>query len=495
MPRRPNEVVWGAALPEKIPLSAALMEGFVTLYLLERFDNPQPIPELHRSIWELFCLPDRLVSIAAPRGHAKSSAGTHAFTLASILFGASDHVLIIGATEGMASDHLKDISIELRENETIVEQFRVKLLVDNETEIIGSTQGRMFRILAKGAAQKVRGIKWRHKRPNLIMIDDMEDDEAVMNVERRIKLREWVDDAVLPVGGDNCKIRALGTILHFDSWLEKTMDSRSWISKRFSAHESFDDFRGILWPEKFPESRLREIQKLYLESHNPSGYSQEYLNFPIADMDSYFRRSDMVPMKYEDKQSPKRFYVGVDFAISKADRSNQTAMVIGGVDSENFIHIVDCHAGRWDSLEIIDEMFRVEKRWKPDVWILEQGIIEKSLGPVIDAEMRRRGTFLDIVTMAPTKDKMSRAQAIRMRMRGHSVKFDKEGEWYPAFEQEILQFPRSGKDDRVDAIAWLGLFVDDMQSSHTAKELWEMERDEELEESVGDEGRNETTGY
>lgn len=497
MPRLAKQLAVAGLNVERIKLTPSLMEGFVTLYLLDRFDSPQPIPNLHRKIWDMFCSDDRLVAIAAPRGHAKSSAGTLAFCLASILFGAQDFVLLIGATEQLGSDQLKDISSELRENEAITDQFKVKLVVDNETEVIGTVGGRMFKIVAKGAQQKVRGIKWRHKRPGLILIDDLEEDEAVQNIERRIKLREWVDNAVLPLGSDNCIIRAVGTILHFDSWLERciSMDKSPWVTARFKAHEDFDDFSNILWPEKFTEERLRAIRNVFVSNYNPSGYSQEYLSHPIAELDSFFRRDDFTPMTQEDLGSPKNFYVGVDFAISKADRANQTAMVIGGVDPNNFLHIVDVRCGRWDSLEIIDEMFRIQQQYKPQLWILEQGMLEKSLGPVINFEMVRRGIFFQIVTVAPTKDKLTRAQGIKLRMRARGVKFNKAEDWYTPYEMEMLQFPRSGKDDRVDATAWLGLYLDDLQGSLTVKDLAELEWEEEMANSEREDGRNEITGY
>jgi predicted phage terminase large subunit-like protein len=497
MPRLAKNLAVAGLSVERIPLTPALMEGFVTLYLLDRFDSPHPIPNLHRIIWRMFCASDPLVAIAAPRGHAKSSAGTLAFCLASVCFGAQDFVLIIGATEQLASDQLKDIGSELRENDALVSQFKITLVVDNDTEIIGTIGGRMFKLMAKGAQQKVRGVKWRHKRPGLILIDDMEEDEAVLNVERRIKLREWVDNAVIPLGSDACIIRAVGTIMHFDSWLERCISVKDspWVTARFRAHQDFDDFSNILWPEKFTEKRLRMLRDIFIANNNPSGYSQEYLSHPIAEMDSFFRRDDFTPMEDKDRKSPKNFYIGVDFAISKADRANKTAMVVGGMDPENFLNIVDVRTGRWDSLEIIDEMFKLERLYKPQFWIIEKGTLEKSLGPIINFEMIRRGIFMNIQTFPPTKDKQTRAQGIKMRMRARGVRFDKEAEWYPGYEMEMMQFPRSGKDDQVDATAWLGFYLDEMQGSLSVKDLAQLEWEEEMADSEEENGKNEVTGY
>jgi hypothetical protein len=45
--------------------------------------------------------------------------------------------------------------------------------------------GHRFRIIAKGAEQRIRGRLWKGKRPNLLVCDDMEDDEQVENADRR----------------------------------------------------------------------------------------------------------------------------------------------------------------------------------------------------------------------------------------------------------------------------------------------------------------------
>jgi predicted phage terminase large subunit-like protein len=494
MPRKPDIKEWPFTSKERVQLTPALLEGFVSIYLMDRLDNPQPIPDLHREIWRMFCLPDPLVALAAPRGHAKSTAGTHTCGLCSVLFGAEDHVLILSATESMASDHLKDIASELEENEGIVKQFNVRLTVNNGTEIIGYVGGRIFRVIAKGAEQRVRGIKWRHKRPGLILIDDLEEDEAVMNEERRIKLREWVQNAVMPLGSDKCHIRAWGTILHFDSWLERTMHSKVWVTKRFSAHKDFDDFSNILWPEKFPETRLRAIRQTYLDDNNPSGYAQEYLNWPIAKQDAYFLESDFIPMEAEDHLAPKNYYVGGDFAISKKDRANCTSFTIGGVCSKNLLHIVDNHTDRLDSLQIVDKMFEIHDLWHPECWFLEKGMIEESIGPFLTMEMIRRGKFLHIILMQPVQDKPSRARSLQARMRAGGTRWDDRATWYPPMKMELMQFPRSGKDDRTDSAAWLGRGITDMQEALTPLELMQIQADEE-ERAYLDQGRNKTTGY
>lgn len=481
---------------KSVKLTPALIEGFSETYLVETFDGAYEIPDFHRNLWGLECSERRYVAIAAPRGHAKSTAGTYTFAIASTLFGVDDHVLVISATEDLAAGHLLNIRTQLAENEALIQDFEIEILKDNTTELIFSTHGRLCRVIARGAEQKLRGMNWRNKRPSLILCDDMEDDEMVMNEERRDKVKKWFRNALLPIGSDGARFRVFGTILHLDSLLESLLNSKSWFGKRFKAHRDFDDFMDILWPEKFSFARLFEIRQVYIDMEDASGYSQEYLCEPIAEKDAYFKRSYFPPMGEDDYKKPMLFYAAVDFAISKTKQSDRTAMVVAGVDSDGMMYIVDAWVERGDGIEIMEQLFIFQKKYKLQFWVFEAGQIEKSLGPFINQEMMKRNVILNIMTVRPTEKKIVRARSIQKRMQIGGVRFDWEGEWFVELRQECLNFPRAEHDDRVDALAYIGLHLDKLSASPTEKEIGEEEYEEEKRKSgVVDEGRSVMTGY
>ena len=70
-------------------LTAQLLEGFVSSVLFKRFDDAAGIPDFHRELWTYACSKGKYVAIAAPRGHAKSTAGTLAYVLTAVLFRAA----------------------------------------------------------------------------------------------------------------------------------------------------------------------------------------------------------------------------------------------------------------------------------------------------------------------------------------------------------------------------------------------------------------------
>jgi hypothetical protein len=264
------------------------IEGLTLGLLAAKYDNPKPIPEFHKEMWDLCCSSAKKVAIAAPRGHAKSTAITHAFILGMMLYRAKNFCLLVSDTEGQAAEFLADIKAELEDNETLRETFKIKHLIKStETNIICEcTDGHRFRITAKGSEQKVRGLKWRGKRPDLIVGDDLENDEIVMNPERREKFRRWLMNALIPCGSDTCSIRIVGTVLHLDSMLQRILEDETWETLFYEAEDG--NFKNMLWPEQYSEERLREIYSAYKAQNDTEGYSQEYRNRPVAIEDAFF---------------------------------------------------------------------------------------------------------------------------------------------------------------------------------------------------------------
>lgn len=470
--------------------------GFSAAVLGRSFDDPKPTPEFHKEMWDYCCSDHSRVAICAPRGHAKSTAVTFVYVLAMVLFRVNDYVMIVSDTESQAKEFLHNINQELKDNEDLREIFGVERFIrDNETDIIVQFRdGTQFRIIAKGSEQKLRGMLWRHKRPNLIVCDDLENDEIVMNEDRREKFRKWFFNALIPTLADKGKIRIVGTILHLDSLLERLLNDDTWLSKRYRAHN--EDFSEILWPEKFTAEDLKKIRRSFVNQGMPDGYSQEYLNYPIDTDTAFFRAEDMLEADEDLLRLHGEHYIGVDLAISEKDRSAFTAMIVAKRIHDGRVIVVDVNKGRWDSKDIIDNLFALAQRYDPALVIMESEKVEKSLGPFIQEEMIRRGVFFNIERQTPTADKWQRARPIQAMMRAGQVYFRKDTEWYPDLENELLKFPKYTYQDQVDALSWIGVVLNKITEGMTEEEEAEEEYLEELEESVDIyEMINPITGY
>lgn len=503
-------------------LTAEVVYGFSQWVLASRFDSPKPTPAFHMDLWRLCCSDHKYVAVAAPRGHAKSTSVTLAYLLAAVLFRSKKYAIIISDTEGQAKDFLQNIIIELKENDILREQFKISHFhKDNEADIIVvmGEDNHKFRILAKGSGQRIRGRLWAGTRPDLIIGDDLENDDIVSSTERRDKFRLWFYNAVLPSLSDTGEIRIVGTILHTDSLLERLMPKEDkkngiklintpladytdekapmWKSVRFRAHGP--DFSPLLWPERFTPEFFRKLKAEYTKQGFPEGYSQEYLNYPIDESTSYFRVAYMKSMEEKHWKQNLIYYVGGDFAISKATKADYTALVIVGVNSDGEMFVVDSRRGRWDTFEIVQEIINIQQSYKPALFVFEKGSIWSAVEPVLLKETYKPGRTLNVnYTLASaTHDKTVKARPLQHRMRAGMMYFDKDAYWFPEFETELVRFPKAQHDDQVDALGHVCSKILELQDAPTDTEL-EEEEFQEFNKSlrlISGGGRSTWSGY
>lgn len=511
-----------------VKLNADLIYGFAAGLLSKGFDEPAPTPDCHREWWDMCCSPYKRVAIAAPRGHAKSTAITKCFTLAAVLFRTADYVLVVSDTYNQACLFLGEIKRELLQNEDLIGLFDLKkdengetlLDMDRENDIIVSfNDGHQFRITALGSEQKVRGLLWNGRRPNLIVGDDLENDEIVMNPERRDKFKQWVQNALLPCLSERGKIRVVGTILHLGSFLESTMPRDAsensvhsdlcvkmvrpmdgWFSARYAAHGPDGKWDKILWPVKWTQERLGEIQSFYERQGNPEGYYQEYLNRPIDPKHSLFKEDDFGEMTQQDwEQTFQHFptYLSCDLAFSTKEKRDWCVFGVGSTDPSGMLHIRHVVRERMDSRQVVETIIRLKQVYKFDILLIGKGTLEKAIGPYLRDELYKRGQFLHIEAIPEVVDKRQRCQSIRARMRAGGVKFDKRKHWFSELKAELLQFDRGQHDDQVDMMSLFGLYLNQIQEAPTPKEIEQQEwyEREALFEKDLDLGRGEITGY
>lgn len=496
-------------------LTAEVVAGFSSSLLQKNFDKAVESPSCHFEWWKMFCSPYKQVAIAAPRGHAKSTACTLTYMLACLVFREREYALLISDTLTQATQFLADLKKELADNEQIVNLFGIKTFTkDAEDDVIVLCEdGHQFRVTARGSLQALRGLKWNNKRPDLIICDDLENDEIVMNPDRREKFKRWFYGALIPCKASHGIIRIVGTILHEDSRLNRLMPKEfdkwtkrdalktwsekkgAWLSVKYRAHN--EDFTSILWPQKYDKEWFLEKKQEYFEEGIPDVYSQEFLNEPIDDSIAFFKRGDFLSIHKEDRAARLNYYITADLAISDKQTADYTVFVIAGVDENKTLQVRNVIRDRMDGREIVDTIISLEKTYKPELFGIEEMQVQKAIGPFLREEMVRTGVFPNIHLLKHNgKDKMSRARSMQARLRSRTVKFDKNGDWYPSFEEELAKFPRAARDDQVDAFAYLGLMLDSLVEAPTQAEQEDEEYEYELRESGWNEsGRSPITGY
>lgn len=215
-----------------------------------------------------------------------------------------------------------------------------------------------------------------------------------------------------------------------------------------------------LHPERYTLRSLYRIRRTI----GPRDWAALYQQTPTPDEGEYFNKDMLRYYKNAPDISQMTVFAAADLAISKKEHADYTVIVVAGVDVHDDLWVLDVRRGRWDSMEIIDQFFDVQRTWRPQMLGIEEGSITKSIGPFLDKRIREEKMYKLIVhpLSISMRDKEMRARPIQGRMKQGKVKLPENAPWLSDFVEELLRFPHGAKDDQVDALAWLGQMMNDV---------------------------------
>lgn len=428
-------------------------------------------------------------AVAAPRGHAKSTNLTFKDDLHAILYQYKHYILILSDTYPQAAGFLEAISDELEENAAILEDFG-PLAGDvwREDVIVTKTK---IKVQAKGAGQKVRGLKHKNWRPDLIVLDDIENDENVRTPEQREKLRSWFYKAVSKCGDTYTDFVYIGTVLHYDSLLINVMNKPNYKSMKyqavinFSASPLWDNWEAILidksnknneqaaltFFEQHREEMLAGAEVLWEEklsyydlmvmrvSEGEASFNSEEQNEPIDPDDCLFNeeRFDYYnphDISFADKDFD--FYGFVDPSLGKTKKSDFSAIItIAKSKSTGYMYVADADVERRLPSAIIDAVL------SKAVWIqksfgkkykgfgCETNQFQYFLKTELAKESAKRHIYLPIKEVQQTSDKVLRVQTLQPDIENKYIKFNRQ---HKRLLEQLQYFPMADHDDGPDGL-------------------------------------------
>jgi predicted phage terminase large subunit-like protein len=313
---------------------------------------------------------------------------------------------------------------------------------------------------------------------SILLIDDpVKNSEEAESQTVRQSIKDWYASTaytrLAPGGG----VLVIQTRWHEDDlsgWLEQQMldgEGDEFEIVRYPAIAMEDEkyrFKGeALHPERYDEKALARIKRAV----GPRVWDALYQQHPTSEEGGYFS-SDMVKL-YDESQLPEDlvYYTAWDFAVGKKERNDFTVGLTVGIDHEENIWVVGLTHGRMDTFEIVNAMLDTYVRYGERLVGMEKGHISMSFGPYLEQQIKERKLFaFPAHELNPgRRDKELRARSIQGRMRQGRVFFPRDASWMDKLRQELMGFPFSKHDDIVDALAWIGLMLQDIDVPHIEK--------------------------
>lgn len=308
------------------------------------------------------------------------------------------------------------------------------------------------------------------KGAHVLIIDDpIKNAEEAESETSRASIKAWYQTTaytrLAPGGG----VLIIQTRWHDDDlsgWLEANGEKGEgdvWDIVRYPAeavkNEKYRRKGDALHEARYPIKALARIKRAV----GPRTWQALYQQDPASEDGDYFKR-DMFNWFSADPPKRLQVYSAWDLAIGKGDRNDWTVGVVVGIDADDNMWLLDVRRGRWDSFEIVEQILDVYREHKPSTIGIEKGQLSMAIGPYLEQRIAEERLYeIHIKDLPPgRRDKESRARAIQGRMKQGKVMFPRAAEWLDTLMHELLRFPNGVHDDCVDALAWVGLMLQEM---------------------------------
>ncbi len=421
------------------------------------------------------------LAVAAPRGEAKSTFVSLFFVLWAVLTGRKHYIVIIADALEQATSLLDAVKDELEGNDLLKQDFPAtagKGPVWNSGTVV--TSGNV-KIQALGAGKRMRGLRHGPHRPDLAILDDLENDENVDKPEQRDKLQSWLQKTVLNLGSADggMDVVYVGTLLHYDSVLARTLRKPLWKARIFRSivrwpdrMDLWDRWETLLvsegeavardfylghcsemesgaevsWPASRPLYRL-----MCLRAEDRNAFDSEQQNDPLS--------SDEAPFNgcltfWVDRSRDWLLFGAVDPSLGKQGAGRDpSALLIGGFLRETMtLDVVEAVIRKRHPDRIIEDILALHETYQPLLWGVETVQFQEFFAHVLVQRATARGLSLPVRPLVNSTDKLLRIESLQPHMAQGRIRLHIAQQ---ALVDQLRHFPRADHDDGPDALEML----------------------------------------
>lgn len=480
-----------------------------------------PFSTLHDQIFELLNSDADKIVIAAPRGIGKTSIAK-TLVMRAILFRLTNFVIYLSNSAMSSEMQTESIKRDLLTNQQVRQLFgNIKSSIDtpisvDETfsKLAWTAYGSIY-VLPRGMGQQIRGSNWANYRPDLIIIDDLENKDEIQSKENRSKLKSWFWSDLMKTESRydrKCKFIYIDTIKHEDSLLVDLLNSPQWASVQLSIcddnYNSYDEnymTTAEIKEEVEEHRRLGTLDLFYMERRNipvakeDAVFKQEYFKY-FEDLGDVLKvKAKGLGGEVEEIRTSNLLHITiVDPAKTVKVQNAETCVMTVAVDrSSRKIFDREIVSKRMYPDEIYDEMFRQVRQFNSFILAYETTGLSEFITQPIESECRVRNMHPLLMELTAKrgiaeKGKIERIATLAPLYRLGYVYHNPNN--CGVLEGQLLGFPRSKLWDVMDAKAYITFIMDkhavyfdptdDVEETPEEEDYTSLDNDTELNEEM-----------
>ena len=316
-------------------------------------------------------------ALGIPRGFAKTTF-IKLLCVWYILFSGKKFILIVCASEELSVNVISDI-MDMLSHPNIVGLFgnwEAGVDENQKHKKVFFFRGRTVILQGVGAETSVRGINRNNKRPDVIIMDDIQKKEDAANKELAEKLLTWMVGTLMKArSNSDCTFIFVGNMYPQNSILKKLSENRQWIS--FVVAGILED-GDSLWPELKPVEVLLEEWESDKDLGQELVFLSEILNSTDMPLASGLDLSKIqAAPEWLDSVRPDGSFIIIDPSGAEKDSDDCTINYYESKDAKSILTQVK--SGTFTPLETIDEALKLALATNTRLITVESVAYQKSL--------------------------------------------------------------------------------------------------------------------
>ena len=432
------------------------------------------------------------VAWACPRQHAKTAYGSNIYPVHQAVYKHTKFIVIVSETSDMAGAFITWGNRQLKFNEKLRKDFGILMFeqpsrndTDNRDEYV--TQNGV-KVMARGAGKQIRGMRFGKTRPELLILDDLEGEEHISTSDQMDKIEKWFNEQALPAMDKDGICLYLGTILCYDSLLDKVVRTRGdFESRRYKAVINFPDNKA-LWEEwkriylkddkdsakkakefyeRNEEAMLEGVELLWGEywtyydfvtkliNIGAKSFNQEYQNEPTDEERQIFKPENMYYyLPYDIEQIPpesREYYAGVDFAMGKEKGDYSTIATILKNKDTGRAYVIDVYEGKLHPKEFMEVIIDHAMRYQYDGIAVESQMAQEFFTDYLMEGLSARGypAHSRVRKVKQRTRKTLRIEALQPEIENGKIRFNQK---HVDLINQFAMYPMAKHDDMIDAL-------------------------------------------
>jgi len=434
----------------------------------------------------------------AYRGGAKSTTIARLYVLWKLAKGETRFTVLISDTIDVAQGNLEFIKTEIEENKSYAYDFELKRSYKwADTEVIVNSPAGMIKIKCYGSGKRIRGANFLSFRPDLIILDDIENDENVESKRQRDKLYEWLKKAILKLPNRKKPyiLIVVGTILHHDSVLARISKRKDFFTKSFPLLIEFPKNMHAweqLYSLDMEEARRRYDARKAYYSYSARLDDSEIDLFDVMmeyfeDIDAFMSELQNTPISgsklifngystYEDMPAVDAYYIGVDPSLGKSKKSDYFGLgylAYSKKEKKFYSKIKGYKIPAIDMIPKIIELYvQLKKKGKPVVLAIETVAFQEFYKDTLKLFAKSHDIHIPVITYNNTAPKELRIEAMAPLIKDATIMIHADDY---ILQEELETYPKSPHDDLLDTVemahrAFSGVSVGDYKAFKKAIE-------------------------